>query len=167
MRRVRLWGFLATGLLVTMALASCGGSSAAGAQTSTLAPAATATATAEPSVVVAKVKLAKVSGKSSQVLGDLKGKTLYYFTADSATQISCAESCAQLWPPLIVKTGFPTSQSVISGKFGVIDGANGRQVTYNGHPLYTYAKDEDSEDAYGEGAGGKWYAATPSLSVIS
>src|SRR5690242_15589836 len=137
MRRVHLWGFLATGLLVTMALTSCGGSSTTAAQTSNQAPAATVTATAEPPVVVAKVKLAKVSGKSSQVLGDLKGKTLYYFTADTSTQISCAGSCAQLWPPLLVTTGFPTSQSTLSGKFGVIDGANGRQVTYNGHPLYT------------------------------
>ncbi len=164
MRRIRPWIFLSAGLLLAMALASCGGASTYGTQTSA---AATVTATSAPPVVVVKVKSAKVAGKSTQVLGDLKGKTLYYFTADNTTQIACTGSCAQLWPPLVVTSGTPTAQTTLTGKFGVIDGADGRQVTYNGHPLYTYAKDEDSEDAYGQGIGGKWYAATPTLSVQS
>jgi predicted lipoprotein with Yx(FWY)xxD motif len=118
-------------------------------------------------VKMVKVKSAKVSGKSTQVLGDLKGKTLYYFKADSANQIACTGSCAQLWPPLLVVSGTPAAQTTLSGTFGVINGANGRQATYNDHPLYTYAKDEDSEDAYGQGINGKWFAATPNLSVQS
>jgi hypothetical protein len=45
--------------------------------------------------------------------------------------------------------------------------ANGKQVAYNGHPLYTYSKDSDSGDAYGQGIGGKWFVATPDLAVAA
>ncbi len=159
--------FLFAALLLSIALTACGGASASGRQGTTKVAAATATATSAPPVVVVKVKSAKVAGKSTQVLGDLKGKTLYYFTADSTSQIACTGSCAQLWPPLLITSGTPAAQTTLSDKFGVIEGANGRQVTYNGHPLYTYAKDEDSEDAYGQGIGGKWFAATPNLSAQS
>ena len=39
------------------------------------------------------------------------------------------------------------------------------QVTYKGHPLYFFAKDGDSGDAYGEGVhgfGADWYVLAPS-----
>lgn len=167
MKRSHTSFLLTAALLLSIALAACGGTSASGTQGTTKVAAATATATSAPPVVVVKVKSAKVAGKSTQVLGNLKGKTLYYFTADSTNQIACTGSCAQLWPPLLITSGTPAAQTTLSGKFGVIEGADGRQVTYNGHPLYTYAKDEDSEDAYGQGIGGKWFAATPNLSAQS
>lgn len=39
------------------------------------------------------------------------------------------------------------------------------QVTYKGHPLYTYAGDQKAGDTNGQGVsayGAKWYAVTPS-----
>ena len=39
------------------------------------------------------------------------------------------------------------------------------QVTYNGHPLYTFSMDKKAGDVNGEGInafGGIWYAAGPS-----
>jgi predicted lipoprotein with Yx(FWY)xxD motif len=38
-------------------------------------------------------------------------------------------------------------------------------VTYNGHPLYFFARDKDDGDAYGQGIssfGSDWYVLTPS-----
>ncbi len=38
------------------------------------------------------------------------------------------------------------------------------QVTYNGHPLYYFVKDEGATEPQGEGIeafGGKWYLVTP------
>ena len=38
------------------------------------------------------------------------------------------------------------------------------EVTYNGHPLYTYAGDQKPGDTNGEGLnqfGAKWYALSP------
>ena len=52
------------------------------------------------------------------------------------------------------------------GKLTVLNGDNGTQVLYNGHPLYTYVKDGDAGDAYGQGVGGKWYVATPDLAAM-
>ena len=40
-----------------------------------------------------------------------------------------------------------------------------KQVTYNGHPLYYFARDGDRSDAYGQGVkqfGASWYVLAPS-----
>ena len=43
--------------------------------------------------------------------------------------------------------------------------ANGTQVTYNGHLLYTYAGDSKPGDTNGEGIDGVWFVATPDLAT--
>jgi predicted lipoprotein with Yx(FWY)xxD motif len=45
----------------------------------------------------------------------------------------------------------------------VVADANGNQVEYNGHPLYTYAGDTGPGQTTGEGAGGVWHVVTPGL----
>jgi predicted lipoprotein with Yx(FWY)xxD motif len=49
----------------------------------------------------------------------------------------------------------------VSGTFGTTMRKNGaRQLTYDGAPLYTFVKDKDAEDRYGQGldvAGGYWW----------
>lgn len=159
--RVRVYVLLSIALGVL--LAGCGAGTA-----STHAPSATATATATPApVVLIKVKTVTVARKHMQVLGDLKGKTLYYFKPDTSTTVACTASCAQLWPPLLAPQGMPTAASTLSGQLNVVAGADGRQVTYNGHPLYTYSRDGDAGDAYGQGIGGQWFVATPDLAAAS
>jgi predicted lipoprotein with Yx(FWY)xxD motif len=106
----------------------------------------------------------QVGGKTTTVLKDSKGLTLYYFTADSATRIACTGACANNWPPLRASGTISPTISGLPGTFSVVDGAKGKQVAYNGHPLYTYVQDKDSGDAYGQGIGGKWFVATPDLS---
>ncbi|HET9847782.1 MAG TPA: hypothetical protein VFR68_04415 [Candidatus Dormibacteraeota bacterium] len=97
------------------------------------------------------------------MLKDEKGLTLYYFTPDSATTITCTGGCATNWPPLLTTSGNPTGNPALPGKLTVVNGPNGNQIAYNGHPLYAYSKDGDSSDAYGQGIGGKWFVATPDL----
>ena len=104
-----------------------------------------------------------VGSKTETVLKKSKGLTLYYFKPDTATTIACTGGCASNWPPLLATSGAPTSNPSLPGQLTVLNGANGNQVLYNGHPLYTYIKDGDSGDAYGQGIGGKWFAATPDL----
>src|SRR5438876_91639 len=44
------------------------------------------------------------------------------------------------------------------------------QVTYNGHPLYTFSGDEEAGDTNGEGVnafGGIWYVVSPSGNQIA
>ena len=107
-----------------------------------------------------------INGKTTTVLTDNKGWTLYYFTPDTATTSACATSpCNTTWPPYVYQ-GMPNTTSTLPGKVGVQNNANGYQVTYNGHPLYRYSKDTGPGQANGEGVGGKWFVATPDLPVL-
>src|SRR6266704_249369 len=107
-----------------------------------------------------------VKGQSKMVLTNTKGMTLYYFTPDSATQSACSGSCAQTWPPLLFAgSGGPTSSTSLSGKLSAQMDANGTQVEYNGHLLYSYSGDTAPGQTNGEGLFGKWFVATPNLAV--
>ena len=109
-------------------------------------------------------KTVSVGGQSKTVLADTKGMTLYYFTPDSATTIACTGACAQTWPPLTVSSSNVMGTS-LTGSLTALNGADGEQAEYNGHPLYRYAGDKSQSDANGEGIGGKWFVATPDLAA--
>jgi len=105
-----------------------------------------------------------VKGTSETILTNAQGMTLYYFTSDTATKAACTGACAGIWPPLsFTGTGSPTSSSPLAGTLSVVTDANGYQVEYNGHPLYTYSKDTAAGQTNGEGFKGKWFVATPTL----
>ena len=71
--------------------------------------------------------------------------TLYAFSADSATASKCSGQCAMIWPPVITTTPAAVSGMASAGQLGTIPRADGTfQVTYNGHPLYFFAKALDS-----------------------
>ncbi len=146
----------ASALALSLALAACGG---------TATPGAGAGSSPAASVALIHTTSMKVGSKTETVLKTQKGLTLYYFMPDTATRVACTGGCATTWPPLISASGTPSSDPALPGTLTVVNGANGNQVAYNGHPLYTYSKDGDAGDAYGEGIGGKWYAATPDLAA--
>ena len=150
-----------TVLLIAMFVAACGSSTSTGSSSSTGATPSTA-----PSVApVVKTATATVKGQSETILTNAQGMTLYYFTPDSPTKIACTGTCAGVWPPLLFSaTGAPTSATSLSGTLSVVTGANGTQIEYNGHPLYTYSKDTAPGQTNGEGLFGKWFVCTPTLS---
>ncbi|HEY0493575.1 MAG TPA: hypothetical protein VGD57_08920 [Candidatus Dormibacteraeota bacterium] len=142
----------AASLALTIGLSACGGAtSTQGAGTSSSASSA-----------LIHTASMKVGSTTETVLKNQKGLTLYYFTPDTATTSACTGGCAAAWPPLTA-TGTPTSEPALSGTLTLMSGTS--QVVYNGHPLYTYSKDGDSGDAYGQGIGGKWFVATPGLTA--
>lgn len=106
-----------------------------------------------------------VSGKSEAVLANAQGLTLYYFTPDTATTSACTAGCASTWPPLLATgSSKPTAAASVAGKLTALSTENGQQVQYNGHFLYTYSGDSASGQTNGQGLGGKWFVATPTLS---
>src|ERR1019366_9616143 len=113
------------------------------------------------------VGTATVSGNSEQVLTLSDGWTLYYNTDDTPTTASCTGSCAGTWPPLLLSSGQPTSASTLPKSLTTASTGNGSQVEYDGHPLYRYSGDSGSDQANGEGKGGIWFVATPSLGSSS
>ena len=155
MQSIRIPSSILLGV-AALTLAACGGTSSG-----------SGAATTPSSTSLIHTASIKVAGKTQTVLKNPKGLTLYYLTADTATNITCTGGCASNWPPLLSPSGTPTSSPALSGTLSVLNGPNGNQVLYNGHPLYTYVKDGDTGDAYGQGVGGKWFVATPDLPTAS
>lgn len=123
---------------------------------------------ATPDLASYAVRVATVSvkGKSETVLTNPQGMTLYYFTPDTSTKIACTGGCAQSWPPLAFKgSGTPEGDAPLSGKLTVVNGADGTQIEYNGHPLYTYSGDSAPGQTNGQGLFGKWFVCTPNLAA--
>lgn len=95
------------------------------------------------------------------VLTNSKGLTLYWFAPDTRTRSVCTGACAQYWPPL---TGRPDAGPGVTGRLGMITRSDGsKQVTYDGHPLYTYIADTAPGQARGNNLnlnGGLWHEVT-------
>jgi predicted lipoprotein with Yx(FWY)xxD motif len=94
---------------------------------------------------------ATVSSKSGQLV-DAKGAALYTNDQDKSGQVMCTGSCASVWVPL-ASSGKPSAGPGVSGKLGTVKRADGTmQVTLDGKPLYTFAEDNGSSKATGDGA---------------
>jgi len=101
---------------------------------------------------------------SVTVLTTASGLTVYTFAADTTPgKSSCYGSCAAYWPPV---TGSGSAAAGIPGTFATITRTDGtKQVTWNGHPLYTYVGDHGPGTATGNNLninGGLWKEITVS-----
>ena len=71
------------------------------------------------------------------------GKVVYVFSADQGSTSHCYGACAAAWPPVLT-TEAPVAGAGVEAKLlGTTKRKDGKmQVTYNGHPLYTYSADK-------------------------
>jgi predicted lipoprotein with Yx(FWY)xxD motif len=95
------------------------------------------------------------------LLATTKGRTLYSLSAENGGKFICTETsgCTSLWTPLTVAGGVKPQGPV---KLGTVKRPEGTvQVTYRGHPLYTFSGDKKPGQAKGEGLKdvGTWHAA--------
>jgi len=101
-----------------------------------------------------------------KILVDANGKTLYLFEKDKSPKSTCDGACASAWPPLTTKGMPKATDGVPAAKLGTSTRADGTtEVTYAGHPLYTYAGDSKAGQATGQGLdqfGAEWYVVSPS-----
>jgi predicted lipoprotein with Yx(FWY)xxD motif len=134
---------------------------------STASPAGTGSSPNGSGVQVLQTATATVSGKSETILTDTHGMTLYFFDPDSPTRIACTGGCASTWPPLIATADNVTGGPGLALTLSVLNGANGKQVLANGHPLYTFAQDKAPGDTKGDGLFGKWHVATPDIKAAA
>src|SRR6266851_3586871 len=93
------------------------------------------------------------------VLTNARGFTLYSFAPDTPAASKCYRSCAAYWPSV---TGPAAAASPrVPGRVGTIKRTDGsQQLTYNGHPLYTYIGDTAPGQARGNNLnlnGGLWH----------
>lgn len=98
-------------------------------------------------------------------LSAYNGMTVYTYAPDKQAPgaSKCTGGCAAIWPPYTVTSASNIHVSAATpGKVGTITRADGAlQVTYNGQPLYFYAKDTSTGDTLGQGVGGVWFVIKP------
>lgn len=153
-----------------LAVAGCGGSDSSssssggggaygsGGETSSTQSAKNETSGAGAVAVATNPQLGKI-------VVDSKGFTLYDFHKDKGTKSACYGACASTWPPLTT-SGAPHAMSgAEASQLGTTKRSDGTvQVTYAGHPLYTYVADTKPGVVKGNdfsSFGAQWYALKP------
>lgn len=148
-RRLRAAALVA---LSSVALAACSGVTAA-------------SFTVTPTTTVG-VTVSTEQSPAGRILATSTGHTLYDFTPDTSARSACVSGlCVRLWPPLLT-TGSPrVASGLVQGLVGTIRRPDGRlQVTYGGHPLYTWLGDTVPGMITGQAilnVGGYWYTIAP------
>jgi predicted lipoprotein with Yx(FWY)xxD motif len=137
------------------AVAAAGGITAASVGSSSAASVSPAQATVHTA-------RATVAGEAETVLVNRRGLPLYYYRPDTAARSLVTGGLAQLWPPL---TSAVPAATGVSGKLAVLNDVNGQQVTYNGHPLYTFA-DDTAGQVTGQGVQ-DFFVVTPGLAPLT
>lgn len=106
------------------------------------------------------------------ILATGSGHTLYDFAKDTPTTSRCPTgACTISWPPLLAKGRVVTEGGVKPSLVGEISRPGGtRQVTYAGHPLYTYTQDSAPHQMSGQALiqfGAPWYVVSVSGQQIT
>ena len=163
----RLFSLAALAVTAALVLAACGGSSTSSSSGSSSTP---SSGTAKPSASNTSNSsgAASVSTKTSSLgtfLVDANGRALYLWDADHGSKSTCSGACAQAWPP-VTTTGTPKASGAAKASLlGTTKRADGsREVTYAGHPLYTFAGDTQAGQTNGQGSNGfgaPWWVVTP------
>jgi predicted lipoprotein with Yx(FWY)xxD motif len=167
MTRSRPTHFLAGAVVIpltALAVAACGGGGAATASPPPAPAKATTTPTQTATVRVANSRLGRI-------LVDSTGHTLYLFKGDSGASSACSGPCAVAWPPLRTGASRAVAAGASAALLGTIPRSDGaRQVTYDGHPLYTFVKDRKPGEVNGQGLtafGAAWFAVSSAGHEIS
>jgi predicted lipoprotein with Yx(FWY)xxD motif len=167
---------VATLAVTALAVAGCGSSSSkteaggypasSSATQSTAAPAANAAVTSASGSLATGTAVSTLHTSLGTILvAGPKQMTVYLFAADKGSTSTCAEACAQAWPP-VTTTGNPKAAGgALAADLGTTTRSDGtKQVTYKGHPLYYYVTDQQSGETTGEGVnsfGAPWYVLAP------
>jgi predicted lipoprotein with Yx(FWY)xxD motif len=151
------YAFALLAALGALALAGCGGGG--GSSTSEGGSGGNEQPASGSSEVGTTLTGAEVSGLGA-VLVDSEGFTVYQFGKDKGATSSCYGECEAGWPPVTTK-GAPTAgEGAMSSQLGTTKRKDGTlQVTYAGHPLYTFVEDKSPGEANGnetELFGGRW-----------
>jgi len=101
-------------------------------------------------------------GSLGSFLTDRTGKTLYFFTKDTAGTSTCTGACLAKWPAF---SADPVSATSVlkPADFSSVSRADGvKQTAFMGRPLYYFADDAKPGDVKGQGFNIVWYVANVS-----
>ena len=148
------------GGIALAAVAAVGSVTAASAAGTSASSTHSAGPTASAAAATVHTEPVTVAGRTETVLVNVRGLPLYYYRPDTAAKSLVTGSLAQLWPPLTATA--PTGTGV-GGQLTVLNDIHGHQVSYHGHPLYTFADDHPGQ-VTGQGVQG-FFVATPGLAA--
>lgn len=94
------------------------------------------------------------------VLTDGAGRSVYLFSRDpqNDNQSTCYadDGCSDYWPPVLVE-GAIDAPPELASRLGTQERRDGgRQLTYNGHPLYYYVVDRQPGQFAGDALTDEW-----------
>jgi len=107
------------------------------------------------------------------MLYDARGQAIYLFDRETGRSPRCYRACAAAWPPVLADGAdgadgaggaVRAGSQVRSGLLGTVARRGGaQQVTYAGHPLYSYAHEGPGQLLCHDVVeyGGRWLAVTP------
>ncbi len=157
------WWLLAVS---SVALSACG--SAVSYSRTATSPAYAPPSTASNSHVIPSLSIIK--SRYGEVLGSQSGYAYYIFQLDSPTRSNCDVACAAIWPP-VIGASHVVSGNIRKSLVGSITRSNGaKQLTYDGHPLYSFAGDTTPGSTAGQALysfGAYWYLIAPNGHVIT
>ena len=155
---------IAAGAALVIALTSGGTSKANKTAQATSGPSGVPSAKQSPGAASSAIDVRRTS--LGKILVDGNGRTLYLFEADKPNMSNCSGACLSIWPAFTSQGKPQAHGGALAAKIGTISTGNGKkQVTYNGHPLYYYAADQNSGDTTGQGLkqfGAAWYVLATS-----
>ncbi len=133
---------------LALALAACGGSDV--------------TTLSAPPTTDTSLTLTLQHSPVGPILATGGGNTLYDFVPDTPTHSACVgDPCVLQWPPLIEQGPVRVGKGVDPSLVGTVRRPGGSiQLSYGGHPLYTYNLDVTPGMVTGQGFnqdGGLWY----------
>ena len=143
------FGIPAALVLVSLTFSAC----ANGGTTTTLS----APPTTNPSLT-----LTLQTSPAGPILATGNGSTLYDFVPDTPTHSACVnDGCVFQWPPLIKSGPVRVEKGLDAALVGTLRRPDGStQLSYGGHPLYTYNLDVTPGMVTGQAIdqdGGLWY----------
>jgi predicted lipoprotein with Yx(FWY)xxD motif len=164
----RLFSLAALAVTGALVLAACGSSGTSSSSSSGSTPSYGAAKPSTSNTSNSSAAASAVGTKTSSLgtfLVDANGRTLYLWDADHGSKSTCTGACAQAWPPLTTTTTPKASGAVKASLLGTTKRTDGtREVTYAGHPLYTFAGDTQPGQTTGQGSNGfgaPWWVVTP------
>lgn len=90
--------------------------------------------------------VAKDHPELGKVLTDSKGMTLYFTDQEADGTIRCVEGCLSIWSPVMMDS----APSGVADGLGVTDReSSGKQLTFEGKPLYTFRLDPGAGEVTG------------------
>jgi predicted lipoprotein with Yx(FWY)xxD motif len=163
------WAVAAAGLgSLVLLLTACGGSSSSSAAGSSGSSPRAGQPSAAPDMPAPGTTVLIVQRSSlGWVLAEANEIVVYTYGGDTkGGPPTCTGSCAALWPAV---TGVPmvSVADTLPGHLGTVSMPNGgKQITYNGYPLYTL-KGAGALTTKGNGMEGKWHVIKLSKSDIT